>query len=273
MDYIELKGIKTYAYHGVLEEEKIKGQNFVVDARLYLSMHNAAATDDLNMTLNYAEAAEFIDGFLKDNRFDLIETAAEKIALGLLKRYDILDKVDITLHKPQAPIPVEFTDVSVNITRGWKQVYLSIGSNMGDKRKYIDDALCKLKDNEYIKNVIASDLIITKPYGGVEQDDFLNGAIGLKTLLTPHELLDLLHVIENEANRVRTIHWGPRTLDLDIIFYENQIVSDPDLVIPHPDMHNRDFVLKPLMDLCPYYINPVNGKTVAMMTKELTIRE
>lgn len=269
MDYIELKNIKIYAHHGVLEEEKIKGQNFLVDARLYLDMYKAASTDSLMETINYAEAALFIDELLKNNRFDLIEAAAQKVALELLRKYHMLEKVDISLHKPEAPIPLTFEDVSVNITRGWKQVYLSVGSNIGDKKKYIEDALCKLKMDDNIKEVVCSTLITTKPYGGVEQDDFLNGAVALKTLYTPHELLDLLHVIENDANRVRTIHWGPRTLDLDIVFYEDMIINDKDLVVPHPDMSNRAFVLDPLMELCPYKVHPVLGKTVAVLRQEL----
>ena len=118
-----------------------------------------------------------------------------------------------------------------------------------------------------------SKLLYTKPYGGVKQEDFLNGAIELETLLTPYELLDFLHELEKEAGRERKIHWGPRTLDLDILFYEDFVSDDPKLTIPHPDMENRLFVLEPLMELCPYYINPINQKSVKQMLKELQVSD
>ena len=88
-------------------------------------------------------------------------------------------------------------------------------------------------------------------------------------MLSPYELLDFLHEIENEAGRERTIHWGPRTLDLDILLYGDLILDDPELTIPHPDMPNREFVLGPLMELKPYYVNPANRKTVSCMYDEL----
>ncbi|MDE7403791.1 MAG: 2-amino-4-hydroxy-6-hydroxymethyldihydropteridine diphosphokinase, partial [Lachnospiraceae bacterium] len=112
-------------------------------------------------------------------------------------------------------------------------------------------------------------IIATAPYGGVEQDDFLNAAIELKTLLTPYELLSFLHELEAKAGRERKVHWGPRTLDLDILFYQDFLSNDPVLTVPHPDMENRQFVLEPLNELCPWYFNPVTGKNVRQMYLEL----
>ena len=146
------------------------------------------------------------------------------------------------------------------------------GHNLGDKNAYIGNGIDELRRIKEIKEVRVSELLVTKPYGGVEQDDFVNGAIALKTLLSPQELLEKLHEIEQHANRERIIHWGPRTLDLDIIFYDKLVYEDENLIIPHIDMQNRDFVLKPLAELCPNYRHPVFGKTVSQLLGELKER-
>ena len=118
-----------------------------------------------------------------------------------------------------------------------------------------------------------SGYLVTEPYGGVEQDEFLNGVLKLRTLLTPEELLDRLHELEAAANRERIIHWGPRTLDLDILFYDNEIIDTPDLHIPHIDMENRDFVLKPMDEIAPYYRHPVLNKTIHQLLNELLAKD
>ena len=103
----------------------------------------------------------------------------------------------------------------------------------------------------------------------MEQDDFLNGAVELETLYDPQELLDRLHEIEQNANRKRLVHWGPRTLDLDILFYDDLVQDDPSLTLPHPDMQNRDFVLRPMAELAPNFLHPVFQKTIGQLLKEL----
>lgn len=103
----------------------------------------------------------------------------------------------------------------------------------------------------------------------MEQDDFLNGMAKIRTLLTPEELLALLHEIEAQAGRTREIHWGPRTLDLDVIFYDNLVLDTEELHIPHIEMHKRDFVLKPLCEISPYERHPIFGKTVREMLEAL----
>lgn len=269
MDFIKIEELQVYAGHGVFSEETRKGQMFYVNAVLSTDLRSAGQKDELTLSTHYGEVCHFISRYLKEHTFLLIEAAAEHLAKELLLEFPLIRELELEIRKPHAPIGLPLSSVSVQIRRGWKQVYLGIGSNMGDRRGYMDRAVERLNDCQEIRNVKCSDFITTKPYGGVEQEDFLNGAIGLETLLTPEELLEFLHELEKEAGRERKVHWGPRTLDLDILFYQGYVSDDPQLTVPHPDMENRMFVLEPLSGLCPYYKNPVTGKSVKQMLKEL----
>lgn len=270
MDEIRIEGLEIYAGHGVFKEENRNGQTFFVNAVLYTDLRAAGLADDLTLSTHYGEVSLLIYDFLRKNTFQLIETAAEKTAEQVLLNFPLIRALDLEIRKPQAPIDIPFSSVSVKITRGWKKAYLGIGSNMGDKKQYVDEAVSKLKKNLRIRKVRTSDFIITEPYGGVEQDKFLNGAIEIETLYKPKELLGFLQSLEQEAGRERTIHWGPRTLDLDILFYENFISDEKELTVPHPDMQNREFVLRPLNELCPYYRHPIFYKSVRQMLADLS---
>lgn len=269
MDVISLKGLKVYAYHGVLESEKEKGQEFFLDFKLFLDTREAGKTDDLDKTVNYAELAEYAVKLFTEEKFDLIETAANKLADGLLEKYELLRKVRVRVNKPYAPIGLPFENVSVEVTRGWKTAFVAVGSNMGDSEAIIGRGLNRIKERTDVRLIKEAPLIRTKPYGGVEQADFLNGMWQLETLLSPEELLEVLNGIEKEEKRERLIHWGPRTLDLDIIYYEDVVMNTERLTIPHRDMENRTFVLEPLKEIAPYVKHPVSGLTPEQMLKRL----
>lgn len=270
MDEIRIENLKIYAYHGVYEEENKTGQDFFVNATLYTDTRKAGKTDALSCSVDYGEVCHFINDYIKNHTYQLIETVAEQTAQQILQKFPLLKKVDLEIRKPEAPIGLPFESVSVKIERGWHLAYVALGSNMGDKEGYIKTAVDALKANENIRQVRASSLIWTAPYGEVQnQEDFLNGMLELETLYTPTELLAVLHELEQNANRVRTIHWGPRTLDLDIIFYDDLVMDTKELTIPHCDMQNREFVLKPLCELAPYKRHPLLGKRVEELLKEL----
>ena len=272
MDEIRIDNLEVFAHHGVFETEKRNGQQFYVNAVLYTDLRPAGLNDDLTLSTHYGEVALLIKEKLTEQVYDLIETAAERTAEAILLQFPLVNAIEFELRKPDAPIPMNFESVSVKIYRGWHKTYIAFGSNMGDSPKLIADAINGLKQDTRCRVKKVSDTIITKPYGGVQQDDFYNGVLEMDTLYSPAELLGKLHELEQGAGRERKVHWGPRTLDLDIIFYDKLIYEDDNLCIPHMDMQNRDFVLKPMVQIAPYYRHPVYEKTMTEMVKQLEQR-
>lgn len=269
MDKILIYNLDIYARHGVFPEENKLGQRFFVNAVLHTDMSDAGATDQLDNTTNYGEVCHFITNFLQNNTFKLLEAAAEQTAQGILLTFPLIQRVELEIQKPSAPIGLPLKTVSVKITRGWHRAYIALGSNMGDKEKFLREAVDRLDARPAIRVKRVSSFIKTAPYGGVEQDDFLNGAAEIETLLSPDALLDELHRLEQAANRVREIHWGPRTLDLDILLYDDAIIQTERLTVPHVDMTNRDFVLIPMAEIAPYTLHPVYRKTMTQLLDEL----
>ncbi len=145
------------------------------------------------------------------------------------------------------------------------QVYLSLGSNLGDSLHILQSAVKTLRETEGILSVTPSSLYKTAPIGP-KQPDFLNAALKIETTLSPLELLRKTQAIENAHDRERKEHWGPRTLDIDLILYEDKIINHPDLKIPHPEMHRRGFVLVPLYELNPRLKSPTHGSIEQLLT-------
>lgn len=269
MDKIIIRNLEIFAYNGVYKEENVLGQKFIISAILYTNTKMAGLNDDLDYSTNYGEVCHFINEYMKNNTFKLIETVAENLAKEILKKFDKVLEIELEIKKPWAPILLHFKNVAVNIKRSWHNVYLGVGSNLGDKKGYLDFAKEKLEQDENIKFVKSSSYIDTKPVGDVVQDDFLNACFEIKTLYSPEELLDRVNLIEKEAKRERKIHWGPRTLDIDILFFDDIILMGEKLTIPHKEIQNREFVLKPLKEIAPYYIHPVFKKSIIEMLNNL----
>lgn len=269
MDKITIKNLEVFANHGVFPEENVLGQKFVITAVMYTDTRKSGMTDNLEQSIHYGEVSHFIKNYVENHTFMLIERVAETLAEALLLEYPLMEKIELEVAKPWAPIGLPLETVSVSICRGWHTAYIALGSNMGDTKAYLDGAVERLNGLDTCQVVKVADYIETEPYGGVEQDDFLNSALELRTLLTPEELLEQLHVIEQEAHRERLVHWGPRTLDLDILLYDDIILDTDDLHIPHVEMHKRSFVLEPMVQIAPYKRHPVLGETMLELREKL----
>lgn len=262
MEQILVQGLQVFGYHGVYEQEKEEGQTFLVNCVMDTSFASAIHSDDVGETVDYGTVCLFIKKYFEEKAYDLLEKVADELATSIMYAFPGIEKIQIQITKPNAPIPMEFKSVGVRVEKKWHKVALAIGSNMGDKEKYLTDAMETLIANPDIRNVIVSDYIETEPYGYVEQDKFLNGAVTIETLLSAEDLLIFLHEIEAKAERKREIHWGPRTLDLDILLYDDVCMHTKELTIPHIDMCNRMFVLEPLMQIAPGLVHPVRRRTI-----------
>jgi len=139
-------------------------------------------------------------------------------------------------------------------------VFLGLGSNIGEKEDNIRKALRLLSEVGQVKKT--SSLYLTEPVGIAEQDWFLNCAVQIETDMGPQKLLPALKTIERKLGRIKTVKNGPRTIDIDILFYGDRIVKTKHLVIPHPLLQHRLFVLQPMMDLAPSYVHPLLKKSI-----------
>lgn len=278
-DMIRLTGIRADGTHGVLDFEHTRPQPFVVDAVLYVDMTRAGRSDDLNDTVNYGLVAERIVDIIHGPHVDLIERLAERIADAILAEHALVETVDVTVHKPKAPISVPFEDVAVEIVRHradqtagqdngqeasgmsdsscaasphTHHAVIALGGNVGDVEATLRAAIADIDGFDGTQVTGVSPLVRTAPWGMAEgTPDFRNAVIEVSTTLTSSALLARLHDVEAAHGRTRTAHWASRTLDLDIIDYDHTVSDDPALTLPHPRAWQRAFVLAPWHALDP----------------------
>jgi len=152
------------------------------------------------------------------------------------------------------------------------KVFIGLGSNLGERESMIRLALEDLSRLPETQLVRASSLYDTEPAGEVDQPNFLNAVAQLETGLSARQLLWNLHLIEKRLGRVRTRRWGPRTMDLDLLLYGDQVIEEPDLRVPHPELALRSFVLVPLLELDPLLVHPVTRETLLHLMSRLNTR-
>ena len=250
----------------MLAEEKREGQEFVVDVVLHLDLAPAGTSDDLAQTINYAEVGADVVARVEGPSLDLIEALAEQIAGDALARPGV-HTVEVTVHKPSAPVGVPFGDVAVTIVRRRAvPVVIALGANLGDAEARLDAALDDLAGDLY--GVRRAPFVTTDPVGGPDQPRYTNSVALATTALSPEALLARLHAVEGRHGRVREVRWGARTLDLDLVQYGDPAAGtdvtseDPHLLLPHPRAHERGFVLAPWARVDPEARLRVDGQVV-----------
>ena len=272
LDRVSLAGLRVFAHHGVLASERQYGQEFLIDAVLWLDTRAAAAADDLSLAADYSALADRIAALAAGPPVRLIETLAQRLADGCLAE-PAVHQVEITVHKPHAPIRLPFADVSVTIRRarpaatgpGGQPVVIALGSNLGDRLGHLQGAVDALAGTPGLTLAAASPVYQTAPVGGPAQPDYYNAVLTARTGLPPRTLLARCQQVETASGRVRAESWGPRTLDLDIIVYGDLVSDEPELTLPHPRAGERAFVLAPWHAIDPDAVIPGRGSVADLL--------
>ena len=250
MDKISIVKMEFEGHTGCFDFEKNDGQKFIVSLDLFLDRIKGCYSDDLADTVDYSKIYNIAKAVVNGDKGNLIESLAQKISDAVLGSDERIEKVIVTVSKPEAPVKGIFETMEVTIERRKKEfVILSLGSNLGDREANISAAEEALKALPGVEGYRCSSIYETEPVGLEEQPYFLNTCVGFYTDIGPFELLDRIHVIENDLLRTRDIHWGPRTIDIDIIFYGDRVIMKPELTVPHPRWHLRSFVTVPLREI------------------------
>lgn len=253
-DHMYISGLRKMALIGVLPHEREARQPVQVDIDLEVDLAEAGVTDNLDDTANYGAIADAVSQIIETSEDVLLERLVARIAEKCLQ-FDHVEVADVRLTKLRPPIAESLESTAVRVVRSRvdmriparHRAIVALGSNLGDRVAYLRFGLEKLS------NVISqSQVFETDPVGGPgDQGSYLNMVAIVDTDLDPFAFLRRLLQIEAEAHRVRVERWGPRTLDLDLLFYDDYVVESEELTVPHPRFAERRFVLEPLSEVAP----------------------
>jgi dihydroneopterin aldolase/2-amino-4-hydroxy-6-hydroxymethyldihydropteridine diphosphokinase len=255
-DRIDINGLTVTTVVGALPHEREIAQPLRIDLSLHVDLRDAGRTDELGDTVHYGLVTEQVADVVRDNKDVLLERLADRIA-EVVVGFDRVEAVDVSVTKLRPPIGEHIETTAVRITRtaadfearprSSHRAIVALGSNLGDREGFLRLALGELG------GVVAqSQVFETDPVGGPdEQGAYLNMVVAVDTPLDPFAFLRRCRQVEALAGRERIVHWGPRTLDVDVLFYDDVTVSSPELTIPHPLHAERRFVLAPLAEVAP----------------------
>ncbi len=249
-DSIFVTNLCLVGRHGVMEEERTLGQRFYLDIEVTTDARRASENDDYRKAICYATLCDLAAEVSEAGPYRLIETFAERVIEAILDRFPTVTGARVRIRKPGAPINASFDTVGVELTRQRQQrVAFSFGSNVGDRMSQIRAAIAFLEAVDGIEITQVSSFYETAPWGKTDQDRFINACAIGRTSLSAHEVLREAKAIEVQLGRTPGERWGPRLIDIDLLYLGADEVSTIALTVPHPEMLNRAFVLMPLAEI------------------------
>jgi len=286
---IKIKDLKLFGYHGVKQEEKTSGQNFLFNISIDIARHsfkkNRSYQDNILDTVNYSEIITLIKEINSNNRFNLLETFCQVLAERIISYSLLILKVKVSIEKISPPIKESIGSVGVefelernpnscqsnygyesetsrsakNVNAALKKsiVFLSLGSNLGDREKNLRNAVEKLRANQNLDIISVSSIYETEPMYVENQEYFYNIVLkaDVKNAYTAFELLGYTKKIEFDLGRKSTyVRYGPRKIDIDILTFNELKIDSGLLELPHPRIFERNFVLIPLSEIAPDFI-------------------
>lgn len=255
-DQIEINGLRAITIVGALPHEREIAQPLQIDLAFDVDLRDAGRSDELGDTVHYGLVADRVVAVVEESKDILLERLVARVADEVLA-FDRVEAVEVKLTKLRPPLAVDAVDTAVRIRRSRAEAemppqtvhraYIALGSNLGDREAFLRLGVAGLGNVTAMSQVYETD-----PVGGPdEQGPFLNMVVEVETSLDPFALLRRCQRIEAEAMRQRVVRWGPRTLDVDIVLFDDLTMSSDDLSIPHPRFAERRFVLQPLADIAP----------------------
>jgi len=275
---IFVKNLKLYGYHGVRELEKNDGQYFLFSIEVLIEDSDYSGRDKLENTLSYSDVIREVKRINKTEKYDLLETFSQVLANRIMELSGLVRKVNIRIEKPSPPIDEKLDTVGVEYvldkdgsrpvktgklkpgntkkskTGDSNTVYLSLGSNMGNRKINLKKALKLLKGNPGIDIENISSLYETEPMYVEDQKSFYNIVVraSIESTMGPFELLGSIKAIEYGLGRRKVgTRYGPRLIDIDILYFGDEVIKSEILEIPHPKIIERKFVLLPLSEIAP----------------------
>jgi len=262
---ILIKDLNLFGYHGVKESEKKDGQNFCFNIEILINKGSFLNDDDIDNTVNYSEVIKLIKRINSSERFNLLETFSQTIAEDIMKISPLVEKVMVRIEKTSPPIKENLESVGVEYVLDRKReekdksknkkvdVYLSLGSNVGDRENNLRKAVDLISSNPNINVVKVSSIYETEPMYLKDQNSFYNVVLQAHTgiELGPFEMMGFLKGIEFGFGRKKDIKYGPRIIDIDLLYYGEMVIESDFLTLPHPRIEERKFVLAPLSEIAP----------------------
>ncbi len=274
---IIIKNLNLFGYHGVKESEKKNGQNFCFNIEILLNKKSFLDNDNLEDTLNYSEAIRILKDINSDRRFDLLETLSQTIANRIMEMSPLVEKVAVKIEKTSPPIKENLESVGVQyildkknmekkeeveLESGGIDVYMSLGSNIGNRENNLRKAVDLINSSPYIKVLKVSSIYETEPMYLKDQNYFYNIVLQAKVKegVNPFEILGFLKGIEFSFGGKKNKRFGPRIIDIDLLYYGEMFIESDFLTIPHPRIQERKFVLVPLSEIAPGFV--IGGENI-----------